>query len=248
MVIYFSGTGNSKYCANLIASKLDDECIDAFGYIKNQIAGEFISGKPWIFVAPTYCWRLPRIFEKFIETSYFDGSDEAYFVMTCGEDVGNAEATLKDLCTRKGLRFKGLLPVVMPENYIAMFNAPGPEEASRIVNVATRALERGIEPIRRGEDLKPVAADFKGKIKTGPVNPLFYKLFVKDKAFYATYACIGCGKCEEVCVLNNISLKDGKPVWHGNCTHCMACICKCPMEAIEYGKISKGKPRYRLEG
>ena len=30
-------------------------------------------------------------------------------------------------------------------------------------------------------------------------------------------------------------------------THCMACICYCPKEAIEYGKKSKGKPRYHFE-
>ena len=28
---------------------------------------------------------------------------------------------------------------------------------------------------------------------------------------------------------------------------CMACICYCPKEAIEYGKKSKGKPRYHFE-
>nr|WP_264291386.1 MULTISPECIES: hypothetical protein [unclassified Dorea] len=31
------------------------------------------------------------------------------------------------------------------------------------------------------------------------------------------------------------------------CTHCMACICYCPAEAIEYGKKSVGKPRYHLD-
>jgi len=40
-------------------------------------------------------------------------------------------------------------------------------------------------------------------------------------------------------------MKDGKPHWLGNCTHCMACICHCPAEAIEYGKKSEGKRRYR---
>jgi len=47
--------------------------------------------------------------------------------------------------------------------------------------------------------------------------------------------------------LNNIHLENGKPVWGKNCTHCMACICYCPKEAIEYGKKSKGKPRYHFE-
>lgn len=47
--------------------------------------------------------------------------------------------------------------------------------------------------------------------------------------------------------MNNIHLENGKPLWGKNCTHCMACICYCPKEAIEYGKKSRGKPRYHFE-
>lgn len=47
--------------------------------------------------------------------------------------------------------------------------------------------------------------------------------------------------------MNNIRLENGKPVWGKECTHCMACICYCPAEAIEYGKKSFGKPRYQFE-
>ena len=50
-----------------------------------------------------------------------------------------------------------------------------------------------------------------------------------------------------ICPLNNIHLENSKPVWGKNCTHCMACICYCPKEAIEYGRKSKGKPRYHFE-
>ena len=82
---------------------------------------------------------------------------------------------------------------------------------------------------------------------SGPVNPVFYRFFVKAEAFRATDACIGCGRCVELCPLNNVHLKNGKPVWGKNCTHCMACICYCPKEAIEYGEKSKGKPRYHFE-
>lgn len=31
------------------------------------------------------------------------------------------------------------------------------------------------------------------------------------------------------------------------CMHCMACICSCPVDAIEYGKKSVGQPRYHFE-
>ena len=63
----------------------------------------------------------------------------------------------------------------------------------------------------------------------------------------AIRGCIGCGKCEKLCPLNNITLQNARPVWGSNCTQCMACICYCPTRAIEYGKKSAGKPRYHFE-
>ena len=37
MIIYFTGTGNSRYCAKMIAEKLGDEMVDVFHYIKDGI-------------------------------------------------------------------------------------------------------------------------------------------------------------------------------------------------------------------
>ena len=82
---------------------------------------------------------------------------------------------------------------------------------------------------------------------SGPVNPIFYSFFVKANAFTAGDACIGCGHCAGLCPTNSITIQNGKPVWGGDCTHCMACICYCPTKAIEYGKKSQGKPRYQFE-
>ena len=66
-------------------------------------------------------------------------------------------------------------------------------------------------------------------------------------AYVISDDCISCGKCANVCPLHNIQLSNGKPVWGNQCTHCMACISRCPKEAIEYGKHSKGLPRYTCE-
>ena len=83
------------------------------------------------------------------------------------------------------------------------------------------------------------------KLKSGPVNAFFYRFVIKAGPFRSTSACVGCGKCAAVCVENNIRLRDGRPVWGDRCTHCMACICGCPAGAIEYGRASRGKPRYQ---
>lgn len=245
MVIYFSGTGNSRFCAQMIASKTGDEIIDSRSFIKDGIAGEFVSGKPWVFVSPTYAWQIPHVFEDFIKSANFDGATDAYFVMTCGSDIGAAGEKLEELCKEKGLDYRGVLEVVMPENYVAMFRVPDEEESAKIIKSALPVLEDGIACINEGSDFPAREVGAVDRKKSGIVNWGFYKKYVSAKKFYTTDACIGCGKCEELCMLNNISLTSGKPVWGENCTHCMSCICYCPEEAIEYGKKSQGKPRYK---
>lgn len=247
MVVYFSGTGNSRFCAERLAEELHDELRDAFGFIKNGIAAEFISGKPWVFVAPIYAWRMARVFADFIRSGNFDGSEDAYFVLTCGSDIGNAGKAAEELCREKGLRFRGVFGVSMPENYIAMFKAPGAEKCARMVSEARGRLTECAGYIKRGEDFPAAKVSAADKFKSGPVNEGFYKYFIKAKKFYTTDKCVGCGECAELCVLNNIVIRDGRPAWGEKCTHCMACICRCPHEAVEYGKGTRGKRRYYLD-
>ena len=141
----------------------------------------------------------------------------------------------------------GTAQIIMPENYIAMFNAPQKEQARSIVKQAEPALQKVLAQLKAGQEFPPPRDNLYDRFMSGPVNPVFYRFFVKADAFRATDACIGCGKCVELCPLNNIHQENGRPVWGKNCTHCMACICYCPKEAIEYGKKSKGKPRYHFE-
>ena len=245
MIIYFSGTGNSRYCAQFLASQLNDEIMDAFHFIRDGIAAELCSERPWIFVSPTYGWQIPHIFADFIRSGSFTGSKNSYFVMTCGSEIGDAGNSLQALCDEKGFAFQGVLEVIMPENYVAMFPVPDEAESAKIIAAARPGLESSATCIRQEKPFPARKTSVADKLKSGVVNSLFYTLCVKAKAFYGTDACIGCGKCEQSCPMNNIRLKDGKPVWGNECTHCMACICGCPTVAIEYGRHSLGKPRYQ---
>lgn len=245
MILYFSGTGNSKYAAEIISSIVDDEIISLNEIIKNKKSTDFNSEKPYIVVCPVYAWRIPRIVENIIKKSEFNGSKKIYFVLTCGDSSGNAYNYAKKLSEEKGLIFKGLKAVVMPENYIAMFNSPNKAEAEKIIALARPKIISISETIKAGGELAE-SPNILGKFLSGFVNKAFYPLFVSAKGFYTTEKCIGCGKCVTLCPLNNITLKGKKPVWGNNCTHCMACICHCPTESIEYKNKSKNKPRYYI--
>ena len=121
MILYFSGTGNSRWCAELLEKRLGDESVDTAPFLKIGEGSELTSERPWIFAAPTYAWRLPRIYSEWMQKSRFYGSRNAYFVMTCGMEIGNAAEENRALCQSLGLHYQGTLTVVMPENYIALF-------------------------------------------------------------------------------------------------------------------------------
>lgn len=260
MIFYFTGTGNSRYIAKRIAKITSDEVVSINDIIKNespksikytdssnahtQTASSWRESAKLIFVLPTYAWRIPHIVKAWILQTEFPEAKNVWFVMNCGSEIGNAAKYNRELCEQKQWTYMGTAEIVMPENYIAMFNAPGPKAANLIISKAEPFIADAANRIAENRIFPAPHIGLLGRLMSGPVNKLFYSLFVKSNAFRAHDKCIGCGKCVQKCPLNNIFLQDGKPVWGKDCTHCMACICYCPTEAIEYGKITKGKARY----
>lgn len=247
MILYFTGTGNSKYIAKKIAQATAESLLFINDKIKaGDTADIAINGK-LIFVLPTYAWRIPRLVETWIRQVNFIGVTEVYFVMHCGAEIGNAGKYNKKLATDKGFHYRGTAQIVMPENYIALFKTPGIDEARKIVLHTEPEIQKVIDSIVNGTDFPETPRHFIYPVLSGFVNKIFYPLYVKDKKFYVTDACISCGRCEKGCPLNNIETVNGKPQWKNNCTHCMACIAYCPTEAIEYGNKTKNRFRYTAE-
>lgn len=155
MIYYLTGTGNSRWAAQLLADHLHDTAEDAAPALKSGLAPSLHSEKPWVFVCPTYGWQIPHVFADLLRRTGFDGSRKAYFVLTCGDDIGAAGPRLrKALRGGPGLEYRGVWPLVMPENYVAMFPVPGEEEAKKIIDAAREPFwkpppsSQGISPSR----------------------------------------------------------------------------------------------------
>jgi len=249
MILYFTGTGNSRYAAQVLARCCGDELVSLNRIQRSRVLDPFnaqyafSSEKPFVIVCPTYCWHIPRVVESFLKDSRFTGSSRMYFVLTCGSGTGKAAEHAQQICRELGTEFCGLASVRMPENFITLFRAPEADEAVGIIRASIPQLESIAQLILSD---RPLTDSFSGPGIPEPAVRWFYKTFVHDRRFTVSDACIGCSACARLCPLANISMQDGKPKWHGSCTQCQACIGVCPTDAIEFGHRTRRKRRYYL--
>ena len=114
MILYFSGTGNSKFVAQRIAVALGDEILNLNDRIKASDTSPIETGERLIVVTPTYAWRIPRIVHDWLRKTELRGAKQAWFVMTCGSEIGNADRYNRELCTEKAISCMGTAQIVMP--------------------------------------------------------------------------------------------------------------------------------------
>ncbi len=243
MILYFSGTGNSRYTAILLGNALNDEVVSMNELISASNARPMRSEKPFIFVVPTYCYHIPSAVEDYIAAAEFSGCDKAYFVMTCGAGTGGAGAANKALCESKKLSYMGTYTLVMPDNYLVMYEPSSREEAETRLAALPAKIKEISDIILSGNAFSEKTQLF-GKQISIIGSKLFNNLFVNPGKFSVSEACVSCGACAKNCPLHNIRIVDGAPQWSDNCIHCLSCICACPKNAIEYGKGTKGRRRH----
>jgi len=247
MILCFSGTGNSLYVAKELARLCDEEVFSINEGLKNARVLELKDSDRLIFVVPTYAWRIPKVVDEWISKMDFGKNRKAWFVMTCGGEIGDADKYNKVLSAKKNFKHMGSVGIKLPDNYIIMFKDTPQEEAEMLLSKAKEKIPDIADKINSKLPFDLPRRNLYDRLMSSFVNPKFYKN-VKADLFTASEKCIGCGACEKVCALNNISLENGKPKWGKNCTHCMACISYCKAEAIEYGSKTVGKRKYSFEG
>lgn len=248
MILYFSGTGNSKYVAKVIGEKLNDEIVSMNKLIKNGFEGTLNSEKPYVFVFPSYASYPPKIVLQLMHTIQLSGCQEAYFVMTAGDNIGGFSAKiLKKICNEKQLQFRGLAGISMPKNHVTMYNVADKETGSREVQKAIPAIIDVAQQIERSEQLVPDKKMITGAVMRRIVGPVYLALVCGTKGFHVNDSCTGCGKCVRNCPVNAIRLENKIPIWNGkNCAHCMSCISGCPTRAINYKNVTQNRDRYYL--
>ncbi|MBD5204122.1 MAG: 4Fe-4S binding protein [Bacteroidales bacterium] len=254
MIIYFSGTGNSRYVAHEVGRHLSEKVIGLRDKNETILSKNLKEDKSQriILVFPVYAWGVPPNVIELIANlipvlSQLSIWPSIYAVMTCGDETGMAPEILIRNASRYGIVMTGIYSIIMPNNYVLLpgfkVDAKNVEMAklsgapARIKEIADGILSNNIGVIDVTRGSWP-------RLKTRLVYPLFKRWGVFPKKWKSDDKCIGCGKCEAVCPSRNIKLENNRPIWGEDCTSCVACFHICPVRAIDYGKLTEGKSQY----
>lgn len=113
--IYFSGTGNSKFCIEKFLSYYDKEA-EAISIEENEAVDAIKENQKIVFVYPVYFSNLPKIVRDFIDDHQmlFAGK-EIFLIATMGLFSGDGTGCAARLFRKYGADITGGLHLKMPD-------------------------------------------------------------------------------------------------------------------------------------
>lgn len=233
--LYFSGTGNTRFCVEYMLSKID-KTANAYPIEDSEVRARIAEQEEIVFGYPVYYSNIPKIVRDFIENNknVWKGK-KIYLVATMGLFSGDGTGVAARVLRKYGAVITGGLHLKMPDciGDVKLLKKPL-EQNINIVNRAKKKIERAAIRYRQGKPAKDGLGIFSHIAGLFGQRLYFSKKTrsYTDKLKIDTKKCIGCGKCSVLCPMQNISLKDGKAVPGEKCTMCYRCFSNCPVQAI----------------
>ncbi|MGL4990913.1 MAG: EFR1 family ferrodoxin [Sarcina sp.] len=240
-IFYYTSTGNSLYIAEQIANEIkDSELISMTIGLKNK---EFIyKCNKAIIISPVHCFGLPIVAFDFLEKLKLINCKYIYCIAVSGG--GSGFKTLKQISEL--IKENGIINDSSTVKYISNYIKTGRNLTQEKIE---KCEEKNIQVINK------IIVDIKNETKRtrsiignkGSLSNRAWRSFFRgnDNKFTVNENCINCKICEKICPVNNITILDNKPSWSFKCVDCMGCINLCPKEAINLGKKTIKKTRYK---
>jgi Pyruvate/2-oxoacid:ferredoxin oxidoreductase delta subunit len=250
-IYYFSGTGNALTASRWITQHAQKKglkanliSIDRF----NKIIVPPATGKRLIgFCYPTHGFNIPWIMLKFILKFPIVKGCDVFLLNTRGGlkihkwfvpgISGLAQILPALILLIKGFRIKGMFPMDMPDNWIAIHPGLNQRIVADIFTRSRVTLDKFCEKIFNGQVyFKPnVFIMLPVDIALAPIAFMYfmYGRFYLAKIFIASSDCDTCRLCETKCPKAAIKIINKRPFWKLTCESCMRCINICPQKAIQ---------------
>jgi len=261
LVLYFSGTGNTYFVADLVWKRLIENNHHADLISVENFKPETLSNYDLlVFGYPVFAYAMPQFLNNYLERFTLPSTRGVILFCTMGYYGGNSLRNSARLFKKKGFLPVGFEEIKLPGSdglVIMKKNSNKIEKIlhndfknsqainvsiNNIVKMAEDILDKGINKDNiRLPGLKIIALLIK------PFMDYIFSIMEgkMKKSFIVDDNCINCGICQDICPSKNIVINNGKVEFSDRCYLCLRCIHQCPVEAIQIGKITRGKFRYK---
>ena len=246
IMLYFSGTGNSKYISELFCkiNNAKSYSIEENVDFEKIIRSEEIIG----FCYPIYGSRVPRIMREFAikNIEYFKNKKVIIF---CTQLIfsGDGARAFTDLFPKDYFRVIYAEHFLMPNNVCNLFILPIESEnkVKKYIKNAEQKMQKVCNNINNGI-IKKRGFNIISRI-LGLQQGLFLPIIEKKSldTVNINNDCNQCCLCVKNCPMNNLENKNGIIIQKSNCTICYRCINKCPKKAITLFFKKKVKKQYK---
>lgn len=249
-IIYFSGTGNTRYLAHRIRHELNEIASVCANISKPLNFASIINCCDFIFICyPVYGSAAPEPMELFIEkyAELIKGKNTGVVVtqaLFSGDGADFMARKLKKL----GANVKCTEHFIMPDNESDVYQkAISEEKITKILNKTNKKITVFVSALKKD------TYSFRGKNPTarlfGAIQreackkyfPILKKNIKVDKKL-----CVGCGWCEENCPVGNMAVIDKSAVASDKCVLCYRCVNGCKGKAINI--MGKNPPICQYKG
>ena len=236
--IYFSGTGNTKYCVEKFLSEYDInapsfsiESLREEGAISNICTQDGI-----IMGYPVQYSNIPKILKDFI-TSHPDlwKNRKIFIIATMGLFSGDGAGILARLLHKYGAVITGGLHLQMPDSICDEKVLKRSLQKNRLlIKNADAKIQKAVCQYKNGNPPQEGLGIFCRLAGLFGQRLYFYHKTknYSDKLKIDTGKCIGCGKCVHLCPMKNIQSEHKHAIAGNQCTMCYRCISHCPVQAI----------------
>ena len=233
--IYFSGTGNSKYAAELFCREYDKD--SRVFSIEDKDALDAVPEADIIVVAyPVQFSTVPKILRDFItDNKELWKGKKIFAIATMGLFSGDGSGILGRLFKSFGAEVIGGLHLKMPDSIADEKALKRPLKTNKeLVTSAKQKIQNSVKLLKAGNPtqeglgiLYRMAGLFGQRLYFGYKTRNYSSRIKIDSE-----KCVGCGMCEKLCPMDNISVHGKVTVSGDRCTLCYRCINKCPKQAI----------------
>jgi ferredoxin len=257
LIVFFSGTGNTFYCANYLKERLKHAGTEIrLGSVEHLPKRKIADYDVLVVGFPVYACDVPKIVTDYLEGAPTTSLKRAYLFCTKGFYSGNALKNAAGILSASGYRVLGGADVAMPgSDGMAFLKEDSPAAKKMCGRDFSRieSLDRLAETIRSdSKDEKPDAKQ--RRLSSNAFGPaatgLFRLAFTPAERWLAGRLradenCVRCGYCEKICPAGNIRVTDGGVRFGGTCFLCMRCVHQCPKAVVQIGKGTVGKMRWK---